>query len=213
MFCFLACVRTQQHKIHEDYWRVMERQLETALTWLWEDLNAGAKMSQATFLEQFDHLVALFIDKSTLDKIMAAGDAVETVTGEIQMVVANSMIGRSLFRSSMSRVSRIRYAESITTGLQQLVDHNFDATELQSFYDMMARNVRELVSWGVRQQEKRKALFKLFGYPVYVEVECLEDEFEFRLRNLVKEIAVNSGALPPLPYEALLFREKGSIPD
>ena len=207
----LFLLRTKSAEDHADYWKVMKGQLGLSLKWAWEELSeAGVK--QAVFVRSYQEALSLYHDPDELMKIVQAEQSVESVAESIKKVVGESCVGKAMFTIAWIKASRVFFRREIDKGIRQLIDHNFDENEMQSFKHLMAQQCNSLVDTGHKRFERICTEVVFLGKPVNVYVETPEDEWEFRLACAVKGCCINSGQESMLPWESLLCKA-GEVPN
>lgn len=198
-------VRTGQHQTYRDYWDCMRQQLDIALTYTWEEMSANGIRAQ-TFIRSHHDFLVVFMDVVDLAAVVDAGNKYGSVPQQAKRVVESSHIGRSMFHDVWLRISRYMYQQSIEATLKDLAHLDSDDTEVEHFKGIMRRGAEQLVAGGVATlSTQASSMVSCLNTVVKVDVESLNDEWEFRLCSILKTIGVNIGQLPMLPYDAVLF--------
>lgn len=203
--------RTKAHEEHSDYWAIMKDQLGLALKHSWEEM-AEAGVRPAVFLRSFHEPLGLYHDTTVLNKIISAGDQVEHVAEDIQTVVGESAVGKSMFTVAWIKASRVFFRREIDKGIRALVDHSFDVQEVKSFKHLMSRQCQLLMDIGHKRFQRIDTDISFLGECIRISAETPEDEHDMRFACAVKGCCINSGQLPMMPWEALLFKV-GEVPD
>lgn len=208
MKCQLAvlryAVRTNVAEKHSDYWQVMKPTFDIALQWAWEDLS-GRGVSQTAFLSGHGRLLAMFAEQSDLDAISKAGEDVEGVAASVKRVVDSSATGKSIFKGAWLTASRALFKQEVMERLRALEHLDFEESETESFKALMVAGASALQRIGHKIYKRSETTLSFMGRQVIVTLEGVNDEWEFRFAARVRTLALNSGALEPLPWEKVLF--------
>ena len=120
-------------------------------------------------------------------------------------------IARSMFSDAAKKMNYDGFVSQVERGLESLVYHDFCANEIISFRAISAREAGKLVDEGELSFEKVDVRVTFLGTSVMIPRSSLHDDWEFRFAACIKSNACNSGCLPLMPWEKVLFKV-GAIP-
>ena len=205
--------RVDAHAKNPEMWSVMRGQLDGALVWTWEEASeTGTRLS--AFLRAYMDCLSLFHDPPELIKASNMKDEDDRVESAeaIRVIVHSSHIGKSLFSQKWAQASRVFYRKESLAMIANLMDHGFDDAEHDAYKCELSRHTAELISLGHQKFAKLPTTLAFMNEPIKVQVECPQDEWDFRLAACMKACAFNSRTWKPLKYE-LLINDPGSLPD
>ena len=192
-----------------EYWNYMKPMFDLTLGTVWEELNAtGIKVR--TFMSSHRQLLELFCAGDDLTAVYEAKDNVEQAAGAVQRIVRSSAVGASMFRHAFLRVSRVLFIEKVQEKLRALEHLDFQIPDVDVFKREMVQEVGQLLDSGHKRFDKWAGKVTYCGQDFNMPMEDPNDEWSYRLDAHLKTTAINSGLMPMLPYEALLF-DPGSM--
>ena len=205
------CTRVDAHEKFPEMWKVMKDAFDQALTETYEAFQA--KDTPALFfLRGHRKPLALFMggdDIKVLEQCLK--DDVPPPHTLLSRALQACRVAQSIFAEEAKMMNYTGFISQVQRGLETLVYHNFCDSEIVSFRTISAREAGKLIAGGQRSFEKVYVPVTFLGNSVTIPRSSLHDEWEFRFAGCIKSNACNSGCLPLLPWESLLFKA-GAIP-
>ena len=96
--------------------------------------------------------------------------------------------------------------------LNDLEHLDFAAGETDSFRKVLSAETKTLMESGHKSFDRKVAVVEFLGVQVHLPVTTLNDDWQLRLAARIKDIALNTGAVPFLPWESLFYSLR-SIPN
>ncbi len=144
-----------------------------------------------------------------VDAITGAAGHYDTVAVHIKRVVESSMTGKHNFKSAWLKATRAMFQATIMERIMKLEHLDFVEDELSTFKTSMIAQAASLHIMGHQTNRRNDIALELRTQKLVVVSESANDEWEFRLMARVKTVALNSGALQPLPWKSMLLKLGG----
>ena len=193
---------------------------DEALTFVWEKLADGGVSNQRFYTSNRSMLRHLGPERAW-KAIFDCKVNVEKCGKEIVLVADSCLVGKSMFDAQLLKCSRVSYIGKIGKGLSDLEHLDFDERSVSAFKSSMRSQGNDLVAAGVKFMQNVRSEIEFLGAKCSVVVECLHDEWEWRLGAMMKTQAVNTNQVEALPWEELCYdaqavpgaRETGAVPE
>ena len=206
-------LRTQlcSGKFKDDWGRIYSY-FDSIVSSLFEK-QAGTKRKFAmNFVRENHGALSLFIGQNTLDHLI---DCVENCRDPDITMLQNALNGSACARVIFADLARqsdwVVFKTRASEALKNLLDNNFDETEMNSFKQLMNKEAKRLIDNGHERFSVRECEVSFMTATVKRQCRGIRKVYETMLAAQTKMIALNSGQLPMLPWEAALF-PVGGIP-
>ena len=189
----------------------MKEPFDVALLQYYESMSASVEVPN--FVSCFASVLALWITPGDFANTV---EALELNTApeptRLRRVLAGSATCALLFRELGLQVAYTEYLVLIKGKLNDLEHLDFAAGETDSFRKVLSAETKTLMESGHKSFDRKVAVVEFLGVQVHLPVTTLNDDWQLRLAARIKDIALNTGAVPFLPWESLFYSLR-SIPN
>ena len=195
---------------------------DEAVTFMWESLAEGG-VSNTNFWQSHKRVLQLLgDDPGAWTRVFAANLNINVCGKDIIKICNQTVVGKAMFKAELVKCARLQYTAKIIAALDDVAHENFGAVSMQGFQDAMSREGAILVRSGDhRAIERVIAKINFHGSEMAINIECINDEWQWRLNSMLKSHALNTQQVEPLIWETWCFpprgvpgaRETGVIPE
>ena len=116
------------------------------------------------------------------------------------------MVCTQVFAGQASRMNYLQFIKDVKQLLKDLEFSAYSDLGISNFKNVAASSADNLTERGFDQFEKLTAHVSMLDSELVQEVLGPQEVASMRFEGEVKSIAVNTGVLPPLPWEAARFQ-------
>lgn len=122
-------------------------------------------------------------------------------------VLSGSKVGGSLFSACGQRLDYLLFQTTLKERLDQLEFLDFKVEDVSQFKALMNTDIRNMTEGGHSSSDKRGCCIDFLTAQMLVQLGSLHNDVDFRYMARLKGIALNTGAVQMLPWEASLWQE------
>lgn len=194
-------------------WSVMRPAFDQGLVETYERDFASGNWT-GNFIKAFRPMLILFMNDGDLEHmehsvVVNGQDPDPTIC---RRVLSSSRIGATLFASIGMRLDYLVFQSTLKKRLDDLDFHDFQAPEVASFKQLMQPDIKALHDGGHSSWDKRTGIVDFLGAQMKMPMNSLHDDVDLRFMARLKAVALNTGAVPMLPWEQALW-SPGGIPN
>ena len=198
--------RMKLNEKYPEWWTAIAEEFEDILLRQWLDDSC---MGRASFVHGNIDSIAMFIEKDHLLAVETALDAKEEPSTITLKTCLESKVGSSMYKAQRLTWDWLQFHESVRRGINTLFHVSFSVNEYRNFQKLMRREVETLVksvhnTFGVKNFSCRFLDIKKMP----LDAANLNDAWRFPAEAEMKAIALNTGAVPWMPWEKLQFPER-----
>lgn len=191
----------------------MHGTFERILKQTWQVFSEGGlKTSCWVFLQKYANLVELFCDKKSLATVVLHKNDPCSVAEEVQKLVYSSPLCSSLFQGQWEKAARSLLQKRIHRDIKSLYHNDFATGEVSVVRKAVLEEMYTMKKTVKSSSAKCRADFPYMSTIVALEMKKLDEEWDFRFAAEVKTLAVSGNHFARLPWERLLWGDKGPIP-
>ena len=183
----------------------MKDHFDFALLQFYESMSSSVEVPN--FVSCFGPVLSLWTKPEDL---AYTAEALELKTApepaRLRRVLASSATSALLFRELGLQVGYTEYLILIKEKLSDLEHMDFSAGETESFRQVLSAETKSLMESGHKSLDRKVAIVEFLGVQIQLPVTTLNDDWQFRLAARIKDLALNTGAVPILALGVAFLR-------
>jgi hypothetical protein len=192
-------------------WNVTQHRFEEVLIKKWQHMSV--KTPRRIFNKTFQEELKLFLEAESFDEAVKAEEENTTIPVAVLSRLLRQQVGQQLFQAEAQNAKWLGFLDSTNKRLQDLMHLDWAASDRENFFAVSKTSVKDLLQLGFQVYGKYEVTCTYFGHTYKVQVSTLHEVAPVMYQLLLRQIVVNTGQIPAMPWqEHLKSSFGGSIP-